>query len=253
MHHIITPTADLKLIPNSSSETQTQILYGEQIDVLEKNGDFALVSVVQKNDSYKGYILKESFAKTYLSMTHRVMNASTLLFNAPDIKTPNPEHISVGSCVCVVDESSDKFYKTHTNQYIFKNHVMPINNFLDFSPTAWIEFLHKNFYHTPYLWGGRSSFGIDCSGLVQVSLQAFGIFLPRDSKPQENFCLKNGDLHNPQTGDLIFWAGHVGIMANNTDLIHANAYHLKVGTEKLSDVINRNPNPVAAVKKIEFF
>ena len=253
MYSIIIPCADLKAKPDMASGTQTQILYGETVNIIDdtdKNADFYHVANIQKNDSYIGYIQKSAITATAQMATHRVINRTTLLFEQPNIKCPLPLIISLGACVKVATDVDDRFYQTDTGHYVLKNHVMPIDSFLDFCVPSWIKFLHDNFYHTPYLWGGRSSAGIDCSGLVQLSLQAFGIFLPRDSSPQQNFCATDGNLEMPQAGDLIFWAGHVGIMASETDLIHANAFHMKTITEKLSDVIKRNPNPVTAVKKI---
>lgn len=253
MHTIITPSADLKSKPDICSGTETQILFGENITLLHTEthtqiDNFYYVSLVQKNDTYKGYVLKSAVVPAQTQATHRVMTRSTLLFNKPNIKSPSPIVISIGACLRITQDIDDTFYQNETGHYVLRKHLMPINAYLPFAIDTWIEFLKHNFYHTPYLWGGRSSMGIDCSGLVQLSLQAFGIFLPRDSKPQQDFLQNNGDIAALTAGNLIFWSGHVGIMVDDTHIIHANAFHMKTLIEPLGDVIARNPNPVNAVK-----
>ncbi len=249
MHTITIPYADLKSKPDIYSGTETQILFGETVTLLNDNTqDFYYVSLVQNNDTYKGYLLKSAVISCHKQATHRVITRSTLLFNEPNIKSPNPIILSLGACLRITQDSDDTFCQNETGHYVLKKHLMPINAYLPFSVNRWIEFLNHNFYHTPYLWGGRSSMGIDCSGLVQLSLQAFGIFLPRDSKPQQDFLQKDGDMLALTAGNLVFWAGHVGIMVDSTHIIHANAFHMKTLIEPLGDVIARNSNPITAVK-----
>jgi hypothetical protein len=251
MHTVVIPYADLKSKPDILSGTETQILFGENVTVLnDDTKDFYHVSLIQNNDTYKGYVLKSAIAPCHTQATHRVITHSTVLFNEPNIKSPNPMILSLGACLRITQDIDDIFYQNETGHYVLKKHLIPINTYLSFSVNRWIEFLSHNFYHTPYLWGGRSSMGIDCSGLVQLSLQAFGIFMPRDSKPQHDFLQKDGDISALTAGNLIFWSGHVGIMVDSKHIIHANAFHMKTLIEPLSDVIVRNPNPVNAIKLV---
>jgi cell wall-associated NlpC family hydrolase len=253
MHFINHACIDLKVQPDMNSGTETQILLGESVDILHNTDtDFCLVQIKQNNDFYKGYILKQYIDKTISHITHRVITKSTLLFNQPNIKSAMPNSISFGACLNIIQDIDAVFYKTFCGRYALKKHLIAQDNFLPFSVDNWIACLHDNFYHTPYLWGGRSSEGIDCSGLLQLSLQAFGIFLPRDTGPQENYLSQNIALEDIGAGDIVFWKGHVGIMINKTNIIHANAYHMKVLSEPLSDVIRRSKLPISAIKSIQY-
>ena len=97
----------------------------------------------------------------------------------------------------------------------------------------------ERFVGAPYLWGGKSSMGLDCSGLVQVALTACGIKCPRDSDMQEKALGKAANLAGLQAGDLIFWKGHVAIARGRNSMIHANAFHMSVTIEPVGDAVVR--------------
>jgi len=251
MHKIIVPYVDLKDRPCADSGTDTQILQGEGVKMLLSNqADYHHVEVIQENDHYQGYVHKNAVLECDQPVTHRVVTRSTLLFSKPHIKIAAPITLSLGACLVVTQDVDDVFYKTLCGHYVIKKHLIAFTEYLPFSIDRWIVFLKENFYHAPYLWGGRSSAGIDCSGLVQLSLQAFGIFLPRDTGPQERFLQNNILQENIQAGDIVFWKGHVGIMVNDREFIHANAHHMQTVIEPFKDVVARSNVPVSSIKRI---
>jgi cell wall-associated NlpC family hydrolase len=139
----------------------------------------------------------------------------------------------MGAAVSVVREQ-DSFAVTATGGHLSKLHLVPLGT-NEADPVAVAE----KFLGVPYLWGGKTSLGIDCSGLVQVALQACGIACPRDSDMQEKALGKSISLAGLQHGDLIFWKGHVAIARGRNSMIHANAFHMAVAVEPVAEGLAR--------------
>ncbi len=224
----------------------SQLLFGERILVLDSEDGFAFGQT--ERDGYVGYILSGALTGAE-EMTHWVISPATHLYPKPDFKSAPDVALFFGSRVRVAGERNG-FHRIHTGHYVPSQHLMPVRaSFAD--PVGVADF----FLGTPYLWGGTSRWGIDCSGLVQAAFQACGVTCPRDSDQQEDAL---GDFLDPnaplQRGDLVFWEGHVGMMANDTMLLHANAHHMAVAYEPLEDAAARIDEkefgPITARKRV---
>ena len=184
---------------------------------------------------------------------HRRIDVSatrTFAFPGPSIKLPPVETLVLGSALTVMREDG-AFAITREGWHLPKPHLAAIGHREpDFVATA------ERFLGTPYLWGGKSSFGIDCSGLVQVSLNAAGIGCPRDSDMQQDGLgreLSISESKQLKRGDLLFWKGHVAIARDADTIVHANAFHMATVIETTRDAIARikaGGNALAAIKRL---
>ncbi|MEM9796256.1 MAG: C40 family peptidase [Pseudomonadota bacterium] len=221
-------------------ERASQLLFGEGFRVIDERDGYAFGQCLR--DGYCGWVLSAALSRQEAA-THWVAAPATHLYPKPRLKAPPEVAIFFGSQVRVTSDLGD-FKKISTGHFIPSGHLQPLRaRFADIVGVA------DMFLGTPYLWGGSSRWGVDCSGLIQQALIACGRDCPRDSDQQRAL---GRDLHAEeplQRGDLIFWAGHVGIMADETLLLHANAHHMAVAYETLDDASRRiaagadgNPN-----------
>ncbi|MEP6839047.1 MAG: NlpC/P60 family protein [Bradyrhizobium sp.] len=241
--------APLREAPASDAMLLTQALKGERITVYDRNGEgFAWGQL--NDDGYVGWIPDAALAKPGAEPTHKVTALRTFAFPGPSIKLPPVETLSMAARVTVVREDG-AFAVTRDGWYLPRGHLGGFDTVeSDFVAVA------ERFVGTSYLWGGKSSLGIDCSGLVQVSLNAAGTGCPRDSDMQQDGLgrtLDATEMKRLQRGDLIFWKGHVAIVRDADTIVHANAHHMATAVENTRDAIARIKaagSGVTAIKRL---
>ena len=204
-------------------------------------------------DNYFGWVKKDSIG-ILKAPTHRVIAQRTLLLAANNEKSKYIHHLPIGAKVNAkkINPVWTEIYLSNKHQlktaFLPSKHVVSINN----KVSDWIE-IAQQFLHTPYKWGGRDSLGIDCSALLQLSQEAYGRSIPRNTVDQLKVCGKIiTELDNLYKGCVVFWKGHVVLMIDNVNCIHANAFHMKVIIEPLHEVINRMPENNKIIKMLDF-
>ncbi len=213
------------------SGQQTQLLFGERFQVYEEKDGWVWGQAAL--DSYVGYARAEDFGPP-APATHHVVAPATPLFFAPDVKQGAREILPMNAKLSVV-EPGDRFARLGNGLFAFAGHIAPF----DRAAPDWVS-VAEQFTGAPYVWGGKTMAGIDCSGLVQSALEAGGIRSPRDTDMMEASLGTALSPHSPLArGDLVFWKGHVGIMLDAERLIHANGFWMQVSTEPLKLVEER--------------
>ena len=229
---VVEPVADLRRAPSHEAPLDSQVLLGECVTVYETNGEGWAWGQLE-SDGYVGWLSANALAAPGPGPTHKVRALRTLVFARPDIKTPPLTSLPMGARLAVARQD-ERFAITASGWHVPQTHLVPIKSKQDdFVAVA------EQFLDTPYLWGGKTSLGIDCSGLVQIALQAAGIACPRDSDMQELALGQITSLADLRRGDLVFWKGHVAIARNDHELTHANAHHMMVAVEPVAEAIRR--------------
>ena len=227
--------APLRETPSTDAALLTQALKGERVTIYDRNSEgFAWGQL--HSDGYVGWLPDAALAKPVTAPTHKVTALRTFAFPGPSIKLPPVDTLSIGARVSVAREDG-VFAVTREGWYLPRRHVGSI----DAVESDFVAIAEK-FVGTPYLWGGKSSLGIDCSGLVQVSLNAAGTGCPRDSDMQQNGlgrALSEAETRHLRRGDLIFWKGHVAIVRDAATIVHANAHHMATAIENTNVAIAR--------------
>ncbi|SNY91832.1 NlpC/P60 family protein [Cohaesibacter sp. ES.047] len=250
------PVAPVKSAPNPISGLDTQALLGEVVRVFETTDD-GWSWVQLDGDGYVGYMpsamlgpfggeLRDNFLAG--APTHRVSAVRTFVYPGPDLKHPAGTFLSMGAGVILGEEVTTRNTRyrkllnlvTPTGEpgWVVAQHVAEVDEkAADFVAVA------ESLVGTPYLWGGKSSLGIDCSGLVQLACEMVGIPMLRDASMQEADAGEaidiSGGLPELMRGDLLFWPGHVGIMSDPATLLHANGHHMAVAAEPLDAALER--------------
>jgi cell wall-associated NlpC family hydrolase len=246
---VVAPAAPLRREPHPDARLDTEALHGERVTVYDTTREGWAWGQLEL-DGYVGWLPAEALGKERASPTHRVVAPRTLVFPAADIKRPPLAALPFASRIAVVRREGD-FAVTDASGYVPAVHLATADSTEpDFVAVA------QRFLGAPYLWGGRSSLGFDCSGLVQIALQAAGHACPRDSDMQAAVGEAVPFDGRPETlrrGDLVCWTGHIGIVSAPGRLLHANAHHMAVAEEPLAEAvarIARAGSPVTTVRRV---
>jgi cell wall-associated NlpC family hydrolase len=247
---VIEPQAALRLEPRPDAPLATEALKGERVTIYDSNAEGWAWGQLEA-DRYVGWLPANALAAPGSLPTHKVAALRTLVFPGPSIKLPPIEALPLGATLAIV-RMADRMAVTQAGGYVPALHLRPIDeNESDFVAVA------ERFLGVPYLWGGKTALGVDCSGLVQVALAACGTACPRDSDMQETAIgtpvATAADCSDLKRGDLVFWKGHLAIVRDRTSLIHANAFHMAVAIEPVAAAIARiraAGSEVASVRRL---
>ena len=250
LREVVEPIVDVRRDPAHEASLDTQALKGERVNVYEVSEEGWAWGQLESDD-YVGYMSANALGPSGPLPTHRVVVPRTFGFPGPDIKLPPMIALPMGAKLEVKRQETARGSAFALNEYGWHfplAHIAPLGarqtNFVTVA---------EMLLNAPYLWGGKSSLGIDCSGLVQIALQACGMACPRDTYMQEKALGHPVQLANLRRGDLMFWKGHVAIACDATTLIHANAHHMMVATEPVKDAvtrIKRAGNDISSIKRL---
>jgi cell wall-associated NlpC family hydrolase len=248
---VVAPSAPVRREPYPDAPLDTEALMGEPVTVFDENEGYAWAQL--GTDGYVGYLPTEALGPASPPPTHRVTALRTFLYPGPNLKLPHIAHLSLGAGATPI-EARNEYVRLSTGGWVFAGHLSPAGEHgPDYVGVA------DQLVGAPYLWGGKTSLGLDCSGLVQLSLAMAGIAAPRDSDMQQaalgrDLPLSPG-LGGLERGDLVFWRGHVGIMLDEARLLHANGHHMAVAIEPLSEaearIRDKTFGPITGARRLE--
>ncbi len=244
-------SADLRRAPVPDAPLETEALHGEIFTVYDRDDEGWSWGQLER-DGYVGFMPSKALTGDIAAPTHRVSVLRSFLYGGPSIKLPPMAALSLGSRVTIIGWK-EPFAITHRGHYIIADHLVAVDHVeRDFVAVA------ERFLGIPYYWGGKTSLGLDCSGLMQASLDAAGIPAPRDTDMQESMLgaplAWPDDFSTLERGDLIFWKGHVGVMRDATELVHASGHQMLVVCEPLRHAVDRilakGAGPVTSIRRL---
>lgn len=249
LREVAAPLLSLRDAPRFDARLDTQALMGERVRVFDVQEGWAWLQL--EADGYVGYAAQDDLVLPQSAATHRIAVPSTFMFPAPDIKSQPVVTLTMNARVAVIG-GDERFAHLANGRFVVARHLKPLaESEPDFVAVA------EAYLNVPYLWGGKSVLGLDCSGLVQLSLEAAGEASPRDADMQETQLgspLPTDDLAGLERGDLVFWEDHVGIMTGARMLLHANGHFMQVTREPLLSAVERiakRGSPVTSIRRLK--
>jgi len=247
---IVASFAPLHRHPSREAPVDTQAIFGEAVTVYDEHEGWAWVQLHE--DRYVGYLPSDALGEPGPAPTHKVAAIRTFVYPGPNLKLPYRDYLTLNAKLAVTGAEGD-YARLADGGWVYAPHLAS----LDAKEPDYVS-VAERFLHTPYLWGGRTSLGIDCSGLAQTVLAAAGVRAPRDSDMQERELGTaveiRPDLGGLRRGDLVFWKGHVGLMMDETNFIHATGHSMTVMIEPLAVAEERirrtSYGPISSIKRL---
>lgn len=247
---IVTRSAPFLSEPDLQAPLTSEGLYGEIVETLSHSGDFLMAKNL--TDGYEGFIPKDALSDEIIEPTHKIIRIHSLVYAEPDYKTQPITHLSFLSGLALSGEKEDGFAEVEGGGWIWEDDIAPLaHHGSSLVKTA------EMFLGLPYLWGGKTGRGLDCSGLVQLCLNHAGITAPRDTKDQVKAKIgervEPADTYTPdnlQSGDLVFFKGHVGIMVDSDNILNATARSMDVRIESLKEMSAHYEGGITAIKRL---
>jgi cell wall-associated NlpC family hydrolase len=234
LRQVVAAAAPMRYLPRFDAPLLTEALVGDLATIYDVEEGWGWAQLGR--DGYVGYLPLDTLSMMIEEPTHWLIARASFVYPFPDMKRPPLMRLSFGAEVTVIGREG-RFYELSRGGFVFAGHLQPVDERAkDFVRLA------ERFVGTPYLWGGRTSQGIDCSGLVQVSLQGAGLKAPRDSDMQEGELgekLPTTGVEGLKRGDLIFWKGHVGVAQSSEWMLHASGHQMEVVVEPVNRAIER--------------
>ena len=247
--NIIKSSTEMRLKPFNTSPLETECLYGETVDIIENESEWLYCKLL--TDNYCGWVKKKDLGKLN-KPTHKVISLRTFVFEQKNPKSFCYFYLPLGSKVAInsiendwaeisLDKRNDKI------GFVPSSHIVELN----YKCKDWVA-IAEQLVEVPYKWGGRDTVGIDCSALIQLSYQSYGKNIPRNTVDQVK--IKKQVIFDEKMlkrGCAIFWSGHVALMVDNENCLHANAYHMKTVIEPLEIVKKRMRESHKILKMID--
>jgi len=251
LQSVVTPQAPIRTAADHTASLDSEALFGETVTARKIENEFVYVTL--DTDGYSGW-MPFSCLGPQMTVTHQVIAPHSFVTAKADVKSLGISHLSLGArlhvCLSANGDDTNPFAEIDfagSPCFVPHAHIMPLSKCLN----DWVA-IAESLTGSPYRWGGRASTGLDCSALVQLALAAAGKIVPRDSGPQHDIGSALSSTEELQRGDLVFWAGHVGIMQDAERLLHANAHHMAVASEPLAVAQERVASivgPITALRR----